>query len=381
MGSTILLLLIPLVAWIVIAKLLFKHEFTFEEMAIQFSITAVILIGLTFAGFSSLTSDEMMVNGVVTEVKPRKENCNMYWSDYRDNFCTNYRTRQVRDGQTCTTVNNKRSCTPKYKTQYKSVYPWERRYFINTTLYEYEIDRVDHQGASTPPRFASTKIGDPVTAMVTYTNYIKGAASTLFNQKLEDVPEIKYPQVYDYYHVDRVFYIDLTPPPFIKEWNLDLERINSGFRKSGANVIINVTSKSQVWAETLSQSWDAHNINDIVITIGVQDEKIVWVDVRDWSSDKMLGVVTRDLIMMLPRVDKDMINQIIEVTVPKHYKPQKMEDFEYLVDDTSAPTWLLVVAGITLLLITPATTWFLSNNNRSSLGYQISHFAHRNKRF
>ena len=381
MGSTMLLLLIPLIAWILIAKLLFRHEFTFEEMVIQFGITAIILISLTFVGYSSMTSDEMAVNGVVTKIKPRKESCNMYWSDYRDDFCTNYRTRQVRNGETCTTVNNKRSCTPRYKTQFKSVYPWEQRYFVESTVSGYEIDRVDRQGVDTPPRFASIKIGDPVTMMVPYTNYIKGAASSLFNQKLEDVPLVAYPQVYDYYHVDRVFYTDLASPPFIWEWNRDLERINAGFRGSGANVIINVTSKHQVWAETLSQSWDAHNINDVVITIGVQGEKIAWVDVRDWSSDKMLSVVTRDLIMLLPRVDKDMINQIIGVTVPKHYKPQKMEDFEYLADDTSAPTWLFVVVGIILLIITPATTWFLSNNDRSSLGYQISHFAHRNKRF
>ena len=381
MGTTLLLFLIPLIAWILIAKLLFKHEFTIEEMGIQVFITAAILALLSFAGYSSMTDDTMMVNGTVTKLNPRTESCNMFWSDWPDSFCTNQDTRRVRDGQTCTTVNNKRSCTPKYKTQYRSVYPWERRYFVATTVSGYEISRIDRQGVDTPPRFSEIKLGDPVTILVPYTNYIKGASATLFNQKLEEVPNISYPEVYDYYHIDRVFYTDLAAPSFLKEWNRDLERINADFSKLGANVIINVTSKDETWSETLAQAWDAHNINDVVITIGVAGEKISWVNVRSWSSDKMLDVVTRDLIMMLPRVDKDMINDIIKTTIPKHYKAQKMEDFEYLADDVEAPTWLYIIAGIILLIVTPAVTWFLSNNDHNSLGYRLSHFTYRNNRF
>lgn len=379
MGTTILLFLIPLVAWILIAKLLFKHEFTIEEMGIQVAITGIILALLSFAGYSSMTDDVMMVNGVVTKLDPRKESCNMYWSDWPDSFCTNQDTRKVRDGQTCTTVNNKRTCTPKYKTQYRSVYPWERRYFVKSTISSYEIRRVDAQGANTPPRFSEIKLNDPVTEMVPYTNYIKGAAATLFNQKLENVPVIDYPEVFDYYHVNRVFYTDLPAPPFLKEWNRDLEKLNAKFRNTGANVIINVTSKDETWSETLAQAWDAHNINDVVVTIGVTGEKISWVNVRSWSSDKMLDVVTRDMIMLLPRVDKDMINDIIDVTVSEHYKPQKMEDFEYLSDDVEAPTWLYIIAGIILLIVTPAVTWFLSNNDHNSLGYRLSHLTNRNR--
>ncbi len=379
MGTTILLFLIPLVAWILIAKLLFKHEFTIEEMGIQVAITGIILALLSFAGYSSMTDDVMMVNGVVTKLDPRKESCNMYWSDWPDSFCTNQDTRKVRDGQTCTTVNNKRTCTPKYKTQYRSVYPWERRYFVKSTTSSYEIRRVDAQGANTPPRFSEIKLNDPVTEMVPYTNYIKGAAATLFNQKLENVPVIDYPEVFDYYHVNRVFYTDLPAPPFLKEWNRDLEKLNAKFRNIGANVIINVTSKDETWSETLAQAWDAHNINDVVVTIGVTGEKISWVNVRSWSSDKMLDVVTRDMIMLLPRVDKDMINDIIDVTVSEHYKPQKMEDFEYLSDDVEAPTWLYIIAGIILLIVTPAVTWFLSNNDHNSLGYRLSHLTNRNR--
>lgn len=363
MGTTILLFIIPLIAWIFIAKLIFKHEFTFTEMAAQVGITSIVLAILSFAGYSSLTYDEMIVNGVVTKLNPRQESCNMYWSDYQDNFCTNQYTRTVRDGETCTTVNNKRSCTPKYKTQYRSVYPWERRYFVESTVSNYEISRIDNQGANTPPRFSEIKLNDPVSTTVGYTNYIKGAASTLFNQKLDVVPQVQYPQVYDYYHVDRVFYTDMQPPSYLKQWNTDLNVLNSNIRKTGANVIINVTSKDQAWAEGLAQAWNAHKINDVVVVIGVSGEKINWVDVRSWTSNKISDINIRDEILNLNTIDKDKIDDIISNNITKYYKMQEMKDFEYLAADIDPPMWMLVIAGIILLIATPATTWFLSNNN------------------
>ena len=381
MGTTILLFLIPLAAWIVIGKLIFKHEFTLEEMGIQAAITGVVLIALSFAGYTSLTSDEKMVNGVVTKLNPQKESCNMFWSDWPDGFCTNQDTRRVRDGQTCTTINEKRTCTPKYKTQYRSVYPWERRYFIETSIGGYEISRVDPQGVNMPPRFAEVKMNDPVTGFVTYTNYIKGAASTLFNQKLEEVPQIQYPNIFDYYKVNRVFYTDLPAPDFIGEWNEDLAQLNTDIRDTGANVIINVTSKDQTWAEGLSQAWDAHNINDVVVTIGVSADKISWVDVRSWTSNEVSDITIRDEILNLGVVDKDKINDIIQNAIMKFYKMQDMEDFEYLAEDIPPPTWLLVIAGIILLIVTPAVTWYLSNNDKNSSGVRLSDFNYRNKRF
>lgn len=362
MGTYILIFLIILVTWIVIAKIIFKHEFTFEEMGIQVALTGIALAIVTVTGYSSLTSDEMIINGVVTELNPRRESCNQFWSDWPDSFCTNQHTRRVRDGQTCTTVNNKRTCTPKYKTQYRSVYSWERRYFVETTVGDYEISRVDAQGVNYPPRFSSIELNDPVSTTVTYTNYIKGAADSLFNQKLQEVPQVSYPSVFDYYNINRVFYTDSTAPEFLSEWNEDLQQLNADIRQTGANVIINVTGKDQTWAEGLSQSWDAHNINDVVIVIGVQGDTISWVDVRSWSSNEMVDIVLRDLILDLGVVDKDKINDIIRITVTEQYKAQKMENFEYLADDITLPNWALILVGFILLIVTPGASFYLSKN-------------------
>lgn len=81
MGAMILLFLIPLVAWVLIAKVKFGHEFTWFEMGIQGIITALVITLISFAGYHSQTADMMLVNGVVTNTKARQESCNQFWSD------------------------------------------------------------------------------------------------------------------------------------------------------------------------------------------------------------------------------------------------------------------------------------------------------------
>lgn len=359
---TYIYFLIPLIALILIGKLIFKHEFSTREMLIQGGITAVVLALFTIVGYQSQVSDTKIVNGVVTDLNAETRNCDQYWSDFPDSFCTNQHTRSVKSGETCTTDSKgKRSCTPTYKTQYRSVYPWETRYFVETSLSDHEITREDQQGAIIPKRFAEISVGDPVSEEQSYTNYIKGAASTLFNQKLDQVAELAYPRVYDYYKVRRAYFINYpSNASFVNEWNEELAILNSSVAKKGANVIIVVTGNKQIWAEQLAQGWDAHNINDIIVVIGMEGETISWVDVRSWSSDKMVEIVIRDEIFNTKFVDKARINDIIKTSIEEYYKPTSMEEFEYLADDIEAPTWFYVLAFILLLVVSPAIMYFFS---------------------
>lgn len=357
------LFLIPLIAWVLIAKIFFKHEFSLGEMAMQLGITSAVLLFITLIGTEMQTRDTKIVNGAVTALDAKKQSCDQFWSDWPDSFCTNQYTRRVRDGQTCSTINDRRVCTPKYKTQYKSIYPWERKYFVYTDInMSYEIERIDSQGVEVPPRFSQIKVNDPVSTTESYTNYIKGAADTLFNQKYQDVPPIAYPKIYDYYNVRRVIYFG-TPgnADFVQEWNKELSVLNSEIRKTNANVIINVVGETQDWAERLAQAWDAHNINDVVVTIGVEGENINWVDVRSWSKSDLVDIEIRDEIMNLKVIDKTQINDIIKKSIEAHYTQQSMEDFEYLAEDIPPPTWMFVLVAIILLIVTPLVTLYFTN--------------------
>jgi len=362
MSYYIFLFVIPLIAWLAIGKLIFKCEFSMVEILTQGALTFLVLVLLVVAGNHSQTRDYKMVNGIVTALDAKKETCPIGWSDWTDDFCTEYTTRMVPDGKTCTTsADGKRTCTTKYKTQYNYIYPWEQRYFVSSTISKYEIKRIDRQGVNTPPRYSEINLNDPVTALFPYTNYIKGAANTLFNQKYEEVPPISYPKVYDYYKVRRVIYHGAeTDNSYVKKWNDELSVLNSDIRDTGANVIIGVTGFTEDWSERLAQAWDAHNINDIVVIIGVDEKNIQWVNVRSWSENDIVNITIRDEIMNLKVVDKARINDIIKTYVEKYYKQQPMENFEYLADDIPPPTWMIVLAAIILLIVTPTITYFLS---------------------
>ena len=336
------------------------------EMGIQGVVSSLVIIGLFALGSHSQTSDTMLVNGVVSELNPRKETCNIGWRDYKDSFCTEYRTRSVRDGQTCSTVNGKRSCTPKYKTQYNYIYSWEQRYFVKTDIKEnYEIKREDRQGAVIPKRFAEINIGDPVTIQVEYTNYIRGASNSLFNEQLpkDELPPLAYPKVRDYYKVNRVIFTGVESNSSIhKEWNEQIAKVNSNVKDTGANVILVITGYDQQFSEKLAQAWEAHNINDVIVTIGVSGDNINWVNVRSWSSNELVNISIRDEILNLKTLDKDKINTILETTISEYYDGRDMSEFEYLADDIPPPLWAIIIAILILFVVSPVVTWLLSNN-------------------
>lgn len=352
------LFIIPLLVWIGIAKVFLHMNFSWGEVAIQIGVTSLVILGIFAAGSASQTSDTKLVNGVVTELNPRKESCPMGWVRFQDGFCTQYRTRSVKVGESCSTVNKVRTCTPIYETEYNYDYSWEQRYFVETDINSgYEIRRVDSQGVQTPPRFSEIELGDPVTMSVRYTNYIRGASESLFNETFDELPPISYPSVRDYYRVSRfiVTGVEFDTATY-RQWNERLAEVNSNISETGANVIIIVTGEDQDFAEMMAQAWEAHNINDIVISVGLENKEISWVDVRSWSDNSIVEVEIRDAFLNTGTLDIAKLSSKIEKSVMEGYKLKSMDDFEYLADDIPPPKWAMVLAFIVLMIISPIVT-------------------------
>lgn len=358
--------IIPVIAWILIMKVLFHVNICAKEMGLQILVSVILLTGLFAIASSSMTYDTKLVNGVVTQLEPIKKNCNQFWSDWSDSFCTNEDTRRVPDGETCSTDSNgRRSCVTNYKTQYRSIYPWERRYFVRTDIGEsYEITREDRQGVRTPARFAMINIDDPVTVSRGYKNYIQAASHSLFNKEpAGDAVVIAYPKVADYYRANRVMFtgVPVTGSIF-KDWNDDLAKVNSNIRKKGANVVIVVTNDDRSFPEMLARAWHAHNINDIVVVLSTADNAITAVDVRSWSKTSAVNIGIRDAILDINSLDYKQIDAKIEEVVEQHYTPKDMADFEYLAADVSPPTWAMIIAALIMLVVTPGLTYVFNKH-------------------
>jgi hypothetical protein len=361
---------IPILVWIAICKTFLHVSLSWGEVAVQAGVTTAIIAGLFFAAGHSQTRDQLFANGVVSKLEPRKESCPWGWRSMRDHHCTEYRTRTVKVGESCSTFSNStRTCTPIYDTEYNYIYDWERRYFVYADYLEpfsdsrYEISRVDRQGVTTPPRFTKTEIGDPVSKLVEYTNYIKGASSSLFAEEPpgEDVV-IAYPKVEQQWLANRVlvFGTEFDSNKW-RNWNQELMQLNADIRESGANVVIMVTGHEQQFAEMLARAWEAHNINDVVVTIGTEGDQIDWVDVRSWSGNSLVDIEIRDGILDLETVDTAAINAIIKDAVMDNFELKSMQEFEYLADDIVPPTWVMILTGIILVIVTPAITYLFHN--------------------
>jgi hypothetical protein len=361
MGLYILFFFIPSVAFMAIVKLYFKYEYSWREFALQAVVTLGIVTGVFAAGSYGQTSDTQLVNGVVTKLDPQQKNCQSGWRRSTDSFCTEYRTRRVKTGQTCTTDSKgKRSCRDTYSTEYNYIYDWERRYFVRSDISQsYEIRRQDRQGVTVPARFAQINVGDPVTGSRSYTNYIQAASDSLFSESepLEAVP-IAYPSVRDYYIANRVIF---TGHPVsgdvFKQWNASFAIMNSNLRKTGANAIVVITTDQPSFATALAQAWDSHNINDVVTVIGMSGDQISWVDTRSWSENSIVTVAIENDIQSLKTLDTVAINAIIEDAILANFKLQSMDKFEYLAEEIAPPKWAIILAAIMLLIVTPLLTY------------------------
>ena len=362
-----LLYFIPALAAMGIAKIYLHYSITWREFAIQAGGTLMVIFALFQAAGYSMTYDTKLVNGVVTELRPRQESCPVGWQDFTDDFCTEYTTRTVKRGETCTTNSNGvRTCTPIYDTEYRYIYPWERRYFVDSDVPEtFEIDRVDRQGVNTPPRFSQIELGEPVTVSQTYTNYIRAASASLFNEgDPEGTAPIAYPRVEDYYRSNRVIFTGYSATnELYQQWNQELSQLNADIRETGANVILVITGNPESFATELARAWESHNINDVVVTIGMSADRVAWVDVRSWSDTSRVELEIKNRILDLGTLDNTAINAIIRDSVTEHYTLQPMEEFEYLADEMAPPNWALIVAAVILLIVSPFVTYYFHKNH------------------
>jgi hypothetical protein len=357
----ILFFAVPLIVWVIVARLIWKHSFSTKEMIIQSVPTVLVITTIFVLSDVMQTSDSRVVNGTITSKEAKKESCPIGWVTYTDGHCTEYRTRQKYIGQTCTTTNGKRTCTNNYRTEYNYYYPWEKRYYLYSEDLnsKFEIRRVDSQGTQTPPRFARIEKGAPASDMESYTNYIGAADSSVFYENTVEPIDINYPSIKNQFELQRVIFYDVNVDSALAEfWNETLSAVNTTVKETEANVIIVVTSEPRSFSNRLTKTWRGHKINDVVVTIGVNDElNIKWSEVNSWSKESLVNIKIRDEIQKMTSLDPSKINKIIETNVLEHYQVQPEEAFEYLAEDIKPPMWVMIMAFIVILIISPIATF------------------------
>lgn len=341
----LLLLLVPLLTPFILKLTIGGDRVTWGELGINLAV--VFMFGLmAFAiGTYSMTADSMILNGKVTDKKQE-------WTSCSHSYSCNCRT--VRSGNTTTT-----SC----QTCYEHFNDWNWR--VHTTVGSLNIARIDRQGSKEPPRWTAVKIGEPASVSSLYTNYIKGAPESLFHLRetlMNKYPHVSYPEIHDYYRVNRIINDGVYPAADAKRLN---DLLNDSLRELGSakqvNVVVAFTKNSNPeFAEAMRQDWLGGKKNDVVLVVGGSGATPEWVRVFSWSKNDIFNVVLRDSITSK---DPQQIHDSIVKTVKESFVRRSMSEYEYLKDDISPPMWGMVLIFILNMLVSVGIYWVVHHND------------------
>jgi hypothetical protein len=348
----LLLLVFPLI--VSLGAFFIFRGITWKELGLLVLAELIVAGSSVAIVYSMNTSDDETWNGWVTDKK--KE-----WTSCSHSYSCNCRTET-----SCSGSGKNKSCSTSEHcdTCYEHSNDWN--WIVYTSNREsIDIDRIDRQGAFTPPRWSSVKIGEPTARTHSYTSYIKAAPDTLFRHQglaekyANKIP--KYPgRIYDYYHINRLVTQGLSVTDS-QAWNDGLEKINADLgAKKQANLIVVLTTEADSWYYALEQSWIGGKKNDVILVIGMDAStgKPQWAQVMCWTTAKIFEIKLRDAVMDLPEITPEATLQVMHYNVNQYYKRKPMKDFEYLQSSItpSGPEYTisiligLIVAGLLIWL-------------------------------
>jgi hypothetical protein len=366
------IILIP-VAISVVCKFALKMDISWLEWTTQVLVGTLCLFLIWGLGSMTTTGDKEILNGAVTGKEAIRFSCptntsNPCRNGYDCNcvtICTpTYDSKGQISGQSCTTT-----CDRCY------VYPWEQNWMVYSDVKgrEFEIDRVDRQGADQPRRWSIVQPGDPVSIPNKYTNWVKASARTLFrdgDQGLETYAALlpQYPVIYDYYRVDRFIptNVQVTKATY-NSWNLALSNAlrTLGPKKQMNAIIVTVEGAPRDYAFTLRRHWEGFKKNDAVIVIGLKNGSVQWAEVMSWSKNSIFDVEVRNMTMNYIGTDFNTIDPVAfmarydEISM-RNFLRRPMEEFEYLKGDIPPPNWLVILSIVLALIFGVGTSYLFS---------------------
>ena len=353
MDPTLFFIVLIPVAISLAAKFLLRWDISWLEFGAQVLIGLASLSLIWAIGNMGKTADREIWNGAVTSKAVERERC--YTNMPMPSVCSNrydcncvtvctpqYDSRGNMTGQSCTTT-----CDTCYR------YRWEQDWNVNSTLGQYEISRVDSQGAQEPPRYSQVRVGDPVSDTRSFKNWVKASAGTLFRDADSGLETYKallpeYPgRIFDYYRIDRI----VTPNVRLSNeltWNDLLARklATLGAAREINAIFVFVEGQPRDYAYAVRRKWEGFKQNDAVIVVGLQRGNVQWVEVMSWSKNPLFDYQMRRAMEAyvgkpINQVPPQDVMNVFEQTALSSFERRPMEEFEYLKGDIKPPSWLM----------------------------------------
>lgn len=331
----VLFVLLALPLLVAVAAFILLQGITWKEFLLQVGAQVLVALVSSACVYCANTHDVEVWNGRVTNKAQVRVSCS---HSYPCN-CRQVCTGSGKD-QSCSTV-----CDTCYEHSFD--YNWE---VYTSNGEEIAIARVDSQGVHTPPRWASTQVGEPTSVTHAYTNYIKASPDSLFRHQgssakyAGQIPT--YPNgVYDYYRLDR--FVSMGVAADVGAWNTALSDLNADVgAPRQANVVVVLTRQPRDWFYALQEAWIGGKKNDVILVIGVDaDGKPAWAEVMAWTIDPLFKIKLRDDVLDEGVLTPKKVMDALRRNIMAYHKRKPMADFEYLRSAiTPSPTeWFVTL--------------------------------------
>lgn len=334
-----LILIVPVIAGILMATYIKKNNSHIEWWAYPALVLCGVIVCVLgyFAYLKMNFYDVEILSGKVTGKSQD-------WTSCEHSYQCN--PRKVRS---CSGSGKDKRCstTTEYDTCYEHTNDWD--WNVSTTVGTVTIARVDRRGSRTPPRWAKVLVGEPAAREHAYMNYVKGSESSLFGNKhraveYDDIP--KYPEVYDYYRVNRV--INMTTVD-TRGWADYLsDELRTLGKEKQLNIVTILTNHPVSWSDSLFAKWGGGKKNDVVMVYGVSPEGTVsWfrsTSFADGMNNQALHIRLRNESTD-QKINLDLLKQQVD-TIKTEYTRLEMKEFEYLKYSVSVPFWWVFITMV-----------------------------------
>jgi len=344
MEGLLILLLFPL-AWPFIAKRIWHTTINWQEMGLNIVIPSLLATMVWQLGTYGQTVDHEVWNGKIVS-KARTHD-----SYVRSYSCNCYTT--------CSGSGSKRSCTEHCSTCYEDHYTvnWSAKSTVGKIQFKH-LDRTSKSVYRSPDPTSYKKCtkGEPASLEKSYTNYVQAVPKSLFNDNSNVAEQFAgsiptYPRVHSFYKINRVLNVGTKLSTEASTMNAELSEAlkTLGYTKQ-ANIIVILTEiDDPTYRYAIENAWLGGKKNDVIIFIGVDGNKITWTDTMTWalnSGNELFHVKMRDGIKEIGVVDPSKLTPFISKTISAYYDRPQMKDYEYLADEISPPTWVIILALI-----------------------------------
>lgn len=355
------ILFVPALIVLIVSKYMYGNKITPKEIMIHFGIILVascIALGATYAVLYSKLSDVEILNGEVTGKYRHKEICT------ESSSCKHYTWHER-----CTrNSKGERSCT-----SYKVFdYVYEVDWYVQSTVGEFEIERVNRQGTIEPNRYTIAKKGDPASAEHRYVNYLFADEHSLFASKTfseqydEDYQKgiPNYPNVYDYYNVSHVVNKSKASDAGYEKYLRDKLR-TMGEEKQVNIVVVMYDYRDVKFVDATISKWRGGKKNDVIMFFGVDDSgNVKAFDSTSFAqgmnnealhSKMRMDAINEKLSLDLVKIQVDNINTLFN-RLPN-------QEFEYMKYTIEPAKWVIILISIVLLIISIYVGQYMRDND------------------